>query len=135
MIRQTASEQMYLSTVEEESGSRDNGIWERRRHAIVKNKRMVKLKDKDKVKVKPCKTIIIEEETSSCSPSFWEATGGCDCAAIPGRNWSRHWSLAVLHCAKLGFSPLELNPLRCSLLGHNLRSFVGSVSSRVFFLH
>ena len=41
---------------------RDNGIWERRRNAIIKNKRMVKLKDKDKLKVKPCKTIIIEEE-------------------------------------------------------------------------
>ena len=53
---------MYLSTVEEESGDesmlmgtstgaedemdvgRDNGIWERRRSAIIKNKRMVKLK-------------------------------------------------------------------------------------------
>ena len=42
--------------------SRDNGVWERRRNAIVKNKRMVKLKDKEKVKVKPCKTVIIEEE-------------------------------------------------------------------------
>ena len=36
--------------------SRDNGIWERRRNATFKNKRMVKLKDKDKLKVKPCKT-------------------------------------------------------------------------------
>ena len=65
MVGQTASEEMYLSTVEEESGDesmlmgtstgaeddldmgRDNGIWERRRKAIVKNKRMVKLEDKD----------------------------------------------------------------------------------------
>ena len=57
---------MYLSTLEEESGDesllmgtstgaeddldvgRDNG--ERRRNAIFKNKRMVKLKDKDKLK-------------------------------------------------------------------------------------
>ena len=31
--------------------SRDNGIWERRRNASFKNKRMVKLKDKDKLKV------------------------------------------------------------------------------------
>ena len=80
IISQFASEEMYLSSVEEENGdesmltgtstgaeddldvSRDNGIWERRRNAIIKNKRMVKLKDKDKVKVKPCKTIIIEEE-------------------------------------------------------------------------
>ena len=56
MICQTASEEMYLGTLEEESGdepmllgtstgaeddldvSRDNGIWERRRNAIVKNK-------------------------------------------------------------------------------------------------
>ena len=38
----------------------ENGIWERRRNAIIKNKRMVKLKDKDKVKVKPFRTIIIE---------------------------------------------------------------------------
>ena len=67
-------EELYLSTVEEESGDesmlmgtstgaeddldvgRDNGIWERRRNAIIKNKKMVKLKDKDKLKVKPCKT-------------------------------------------------------------------------------
>ena len=79
MVGQTASEEMYLSTVEEKSGdetmlvgttgaeddldvSGDNGIWERRRNAIIKNKRMVKLKDNDKLKVKPCKTIIIEEE-------------------------------------------------------------------------
>ena len=71
MISQTVSEKMYLRTVEEESGdksmlmgtstgakddldvSRDNGIWERRRNAIIRNKRMVKLKDKDKLKVKP----------------------------------------------------------------------------------
>ena len=101
MISQTSSEEMYLSTVEEESGnesmlvgtstgaeddldvSRDNGIWVRRRNAIVKNKRMVKLKDKDKVKVKPCKTII-EEEPPPCPPRFWEASCGCDCAAISG---------------------------------------------------
>ena len=65
-----------LATVEEESGDesmlmgtstgaeddldvgRDNGIWERRRNAIIKNKRMVKLKDKDKLKNKSCKTVI-----------------------------------------------------------------------------
>ena len=47
---------------------RDNGIWERRRNAIIKNKRMVKLKDKDKLKSKPCKTIIIEEETPPAPP-------------------------------------------------------------------
>ena len=52
---QTASEEMYLSSVEEESGdesmlvgtsgaeddldvSRDNGIWERRRNAIIKKR-------------------------------------------------------------------------------------------------
>ena len=72
MVGQTASEEMYLSTVEEESGdesmgtstgaeddldvSRDNGIWERRRNAIIINKRLLKLKDKDKLKVKPCNT-------------------------------------------------------------------------------
>ena len=74
MVGQTTSEEMYLSTVEEESGDesmlmgastgaeddldvgRDNGIWERRRNAIIKNKRMVKLKDKDKLRSKPCKT-------------------------------------------------------------------------------
>ena len=56
MISQTAFEEMYLGTVEEESGdesmlvgtsgaeddldvSRDNGIWERRRNAIIKNKK------------------------------------------------------------------------------------------------
>ena len=61
-------EEMYLSTVEEESGDesmlmgastgaeddldvgRDKGIWERRRNAIIKNERMVKLKDKDKLR-------------------------------------------------------------------------------------
>ena len=78
--RDSQQEEIYFSTVDEESGDksllmgtstgaeddldvgRDNGIWERRRNAIIKNKRMVKLKDKDKLKVKPCKTIIIEEE-------------------------------------------------------------------------
>ena len=79
-------EEMYLSTVIEESGDesmlmgtstgaeydldvgRENGIWERRRNAIIKNKKMVKLKDKDKLKVKPCKTIIIEEEPPAGPP-------------------------------------------------------------------
>ena len=79
-------DEMYLSTVEEESGDesmlmggstgaedemdvgRDNGIWERRRNAIIKNKRMVKLKDKDKLKSKMCKTIIIEEEKPPAPP-------------------------------------------------------------------
>ena len=82
-----ASEELYLSTAEEESGNesmlmgtstgaeddldvgRDNGIWERRRNAIIKNKRMVKLKDKDKLKVKPCKTIFIEEEPPPAPPA------------------------------------------------------------------
>ena len=86
-VGQTASEEMYLSTVEEESGDesmlrgtstgaeddldvgRDNGIWERRRNAIFKNKRMVKLMDKDKLKVKPCKTIVIEEEPPPAPPA------------------------------------------------------------------
>ena len=85
MVGQTATEEMYLSTVEEESGDesmlmgastgaedemdvgRDNGIWERRRSAIIKNKRMGKLKDKDKLKNKMCKTIIIEEEKPPAS--------------------------------------------------------------------
>ena len=105
MIGQTPSEEMYLCTVEEESGDesmfmgtstgaeddldviQENGVWERRRKTINKKKRMVKLKDKDKV---------------SCSPSFWETTCVYYCAAISGRNWSRHWSLAVLNCARLG---------------------------------
>ena len=89
-------EEMYVSTAEEESGDesmlmgtstfaeddldvgRDNGIWERRRNAIIKNKRMVKLKDKDKLKVIPCKTIIIEEELPPAPP---------DSEAFKGRNW------------------------------------------------
>ena len=37
-------------------------FWERRRSAIFKNKRLVKIKDKDKGKAMPCKTIIIEED-------------------------------------------------------------------------
>ena len=79
-------EEMYLSTVEEESGdesmlmggstgaedemdvSRDKGIRERRRNAIIKNKKMVKLKDKDKLRNKTCKTIIIEEEKPPAPP-------------------------------------------------------------------
>ena len=79
-------EEMYLSTVEEESRDesmlmgtstgaeddldvgRDNGIWERRRNAIIKNKKMVKLNDKDKLKVKPSKTIIIEEDPPPVPP-------------------------------------------------------------------
>ena len=87
MVGQAVSEEMYLSTVEEESGDesmlmgtstgaeddldvgRDHGIWERRCNAIIKNQRMVKLKDKDKLKLKPCKTIIIEEEPPSALPA------------------------------------------------------------------
>ena len=65
--------------------SRDNGIWERRRIAIFKNKRMVKLKDKDKLKVKLCKTIIIEEEPPP-APCFWETSCGSYCAAVSGRD-------------------------------------------------
>ena len=79
-------DEMYLSTVEEESGDesmlmggstgaedemdvgRNNGIWERRRSAIIKDKRLVKLKDKDKLKNKKCKTIIIEEEKPPAPP-------------------------------------------------------------------
>ena len=49
--------------------SRDDGIWERRRNAVVKNKRMVKLQDKDRVKEKPCKKIIIEEEPPPALPA------------------------------------------------------------------
>ena len=67
-------EEMYLCIVEEECGDesmlmgtctgaeddldvgRDNGLWERRRNAIIKNKSMVKPKDKDKLTVNPCKT-------------------------------------------------------------------------------
>ena len=87
MASQNATEEMYLSTVEEESGDdsmlmgtstgaedeldarRDNGIWERRRNATFKNKRMVKLKDQDKLNVKPCKTIILEEEAPPALPA------------------------------------------------------------------
>ena len=49
--------------------SRDDGIWERRRNAVVKNKRMVKLQDKDRVMEKPCKNIIIEEEPPPALPA------------------------------------------------------------------
>ena len=79
-------DELYLSTVEEESGdesvlmggstgaedemdvSRDNGIWERRRNAIIKKQWVVKLKDKDKLRSKMCKTIIIEEEKPPAPP-------------------------------------------------------------------
>ena len=91
-------EEMYLSTVEEESGDesmlmgastgaeddldvgRDDGTWERRRNAIIKNKRMVKLKDKDKLKVKPCKTLIIEEEPAPAP----QTSCGSYCQAFSG---------------------------------------------------
>ena len=56
--------------------SRDNGIWERRHNAIIKNKRMVKLEDKDKVKVKPCKAIIIEEEPPPALPASGKQLAG-----------------------------------------------------------
>ena len=87
MVGQAASEEMYLSTVDEESEDesllmgtstgaeddldvgRDNGIWERRGNAIIKNKRMLKLEDKDKLKVKPCKTTNIEEEPPPAPPA------------------------------------------------------------------
>ena len=85
---QAVSEEMYLSTVDEESGdesmllgtstgaeddldvSNGNGIWERRRSAIFKGKRMVKIKDKDKGKAKPCKTIIIQEGPPPAPPAL-----------------------------------------------------------------
>ena len=107
---------MYLRTVEEESGdesmlmgtstgaeddldvSRDNGIWERRRNAIIKNKRMVKLRDKDKVKVKSCKTIIIEEEPPPAPPASGKQLADVIARLSPEEIGSRHWSLAVLHC-------------------------------------
>ena len=147
---QTASEEMYLSTLEEESGdesmlvgtsgaeddldvSQGHGIWERRRSAIVRNERMVKIKDKDRGKVKPCKTMIIEEDPPLAPPGFSETTCGCDCTAISARNWSRHWSFAVLHCGKLGSVCWGSTDCGARLLGHNLQSSVGNVSSRVFF--
>ena len=83
MAGQAASEEMYLSTVDEESGdesmllgtstgaeddldtSHNSGIWERRRSAIFKKKRMVKIKGK----AKPCKTIIIEEDRPPAPPA------------------------------------------------------------------
>ena len=84
MVGQAASEEMYLSTVDEESGdesmllgtstgaeddldvSSGRDIWERRRSAIFKNKRMVKIKGMGKGK--PCKTIIIEEDPPPAPP-------------------------------------------------------------------
>ena len=49
--------------------SNGNGIGERRRSAIFKNRRMVKIEDKDKGKVKPCKTIIIQEDPPPALPA------------------------------------------------------------------
>ena len=37
-------------------------------NAFIKNLRMVRLRDKDKLKVKPCKTLIIEEEPPPAPP-------------------------------------------------------------------
>ena len=111
---------MYLSTVEEENGDesmlmgastgaeddldvgRDNGIWERRRNAIIKNNRMVKLKDKDKLKVKPCKTIIIEEEPPPAPPD-----SGKQLAEV----------IARLSQDEIGLSLVTYRPPLCRILG------------------
>ena len=75
MVGQTASEEMYLSTVEEESGDEtmlmgtSTGADDDLDVPLSRKKRMVKLKDKDKLKVKPCKTIIIEEEPPPAPPA------------------------------------------------------------------
>ena len=137
MISQTASEEMYLSAVEDESGdetmfvgtsgaeddldvSRDNGIWERRRNAIIKNQRMVKLTDKDKVKVKPCNTIVIEEEPPPAPPA-----SGKQLVDVIARLSPQEIGLVVGH---LPSSTVENWVVQSS--GDNLPSSVGSV----FFL-
>ena len=138
MSSQTASQEMYLSTVEEESGdesmlmgtstgaendldvSRDNGIWERRRNAIIKNKRMVKRKDKDKLKVKGCKTIIIEEEPPPALPA-----SGKHLAEVVARLSPEEISVVLGH--------LPSSTAQDWVQSFDLLKFVGSVSSRVFF--
>ena len=120
MTGQAASEEMYLSAVEEESGdesmllgtstgaeddlvvSQENGMCERRRSAILKNKRIVKNTDKEKRKAKLCKTIIIEEEPPPARPA-----SGKQLADVIARLSSEQLGLvvghfAVLHGAKLG---------------------------------
>ena len=73
MEEESGDESMLLGTStgaeDDLDVSRDNGIWERRRDASIKNKRMVKLEGKDKVKVKPRETIIIEEEPPPGPPA------------------------------------------------------------------
>ena len=120
MVGQAASEEMYLSTVEDESGNesmlmgtsagaeddldvgRDNGIWERRRNAIIKNKRMVKRRDKNKLKVKPCKTIDIEEEPPLAPPASGKHLAEVIARLSPEEIGVVLGHFAVLYCAKLG---------------------------------
>ena len=141
MISQTASEEMYLSTVEEESRdesmlmgtstgaeddldvSRDNGIWERCRNAITKIEMMVKLKDK--VKVTPFKTIIIEEEPPPAPQASRKPLADVIARLSPVE-------IGLVIGCKIVFSLLGLNKLWCSLLMHNLLISVGSLSSPVF---
>ena len=82
--------------------SQENGIWERRRSAIFKIQRMVKIKDKDKGKATQCKTIIIEEDPPPAPPAAGKTTCGCDRGFVSRRIGSCCWSSAVLHCARLG---------------------------------
>ena len=139
-------DEVYLSTVEEESGdesmlmgtstgaeddldvSRVYGIWERRRHAIIKNKRMVKVEDKDKVKVKPCKTFFIEEEPPPAPPA-----SGKHLADVIARLSPEEIGLVIGHLPSSTVQNWVQSIGAQQTVVHNLLSSVGSISSRVFF--
>ena len=90
----------------------------------------MKIKENDKGKAKPCKTIIIEEGAPPAPPFCWETT---DVIArlFQERIGSRHWTLAVLHCARLdsGRGFLRPSPMTCGVSSSALRSSSGRGSS------
>ena len=133
---------LYLSTVEEESGdesmllgtstgaeddlavSQENGIWERRRSAIFKNKRMVKIKDhgegERQSQVRPLllrrNLLLLALATGIQLGDVIARLSPEELGLVIG-----HWPVPPL--SRVGFSLLGPHKLRCS---------VGSVSCRVF---
>ena len=97
----------------------------------MQSSRMVKLKDKDKVKVKLCKTSFIEEDPPPAPPA-----SGKQLSNVIARLSLEKLVSSLVTCrpplCKIGFSLLGLIKLWCSLLGHNLLSSVGRFFPGVF---
>ena len=94
-IGESDDEEMALDASGEEEDLEMNcgdGIWERRRSGVIKNKRLVK--NKESAKATPCKTIFLGGRgTSSTIPSFCgETTCRCACGFVSGGHEQCDWS-------------------------------------------